>query len=143
MIEFKTLNIEDIIEVAKTSIDEVPRNSSVDDLERYGKLYKDCGSAMTGFLNGEPVIVAGFYKRHKHDGVIWAIISNKIAKYKITVFRSIRLMLDCYISTHKIKKMLAETRVGFKEAQRFMEHLGFVKQRRTFNSDYCFYKKVI
>lgn len=143
MIVFKQLDIKDVIEVAKDAIDALPRNASEQDLIKYAKCHKSNGAAFTGFIDNEPIIVTGFHRRHKNDGVLWSIISRKALKHKKTLFKSIKLMLECFIHSCGIKKMLAESKTCFPEANRLLEHLGFVKQRRTFNKEYDFYKRVI
>jgi len=143
MIVFKQLEIKDVIDVAKNAIDALPRNASEDTLIKYAEYHKANGAAYTGYINNQPVLVTGFHRRHKNDGVLWSIISKDALKHKKTVFKSLRLMLECFISSSGITKMLAETKTCFPEANRLLEHLGFVKQRRTFNKEYDFYKRVI
>jgi len=89
------------------------------------------------------VIVTGMCRRHKNDGFLWSIISKEVSKHKKTVLKSLKIMLNCYITNNGIKKVLAETSVNLPEGGRLLQHLGFVKQRRTFNNEHCFYKKVI
>ena len=105
MIVFKQLNPVDVLEVAKNAIDSLPRNASEAKLLEYAEFHRNNGTAFTGYIDNKPVLVAGFHRRHKNDGVLWSIISKDAIKYKKTMFKSIGIFTPptCWFLKHFAK----------------------------------------
>jgi len=143
MLTFRHFEIDDIKELAKNAIDESVKLADEETLLKYAKYHKDNGSAFTGTLNGKVVCAAGIHNRHGNSGHLWSIFTKSVIVHKKTVFKSIKVMFDCVSKCNDFKKVITESRIGFPQSQRLIEHLGFEKQRRSFNNDYFFYKKVI
>ena len=141
MLTFRIFEIDDIKELAKDAIDEAVKLADEETLLKYAKYHKDNGSAFTGLLNGKVVCAAGLHRRRGGSSHLWSVFAKSAIVHKKMVFKSIKLMMDCVINSNGIKKIITESRKGFPQSQRLIEHLGFEKQRRSFNDDYYFYKK--
>jgi hypothetical protein len=143
MLKFRLFEIDDIKELAKNAIDKSITNVDDETLLKYARYHKDNGSAFTGLLNDRVVCAAGIHNRRANSGHLWSIFTKSAMIHKKTVFKSLKLMLDAVIKSNELKKIITESRKSFAESQRLIEHLGFEKQRHSFNDDYYFYKKVI
>ena len=99
------------------------------------------GVGYTGIdSNGDLMFAAGI--RFKKDGVgdIWSVFSKHIRDNKKATFRTLVNILKIVIKEFGIKKVRSESRIGFEESQRMLEHLGFKRQRRNMiNGKYYFY----
>jgi len=143
MLIFRPFEIDDIKEIAKNAIDESVKMADEKTLLKYAKYHKDNGSAFTGLLNDKIICAAGLHRRRAGSSHLWSIFTKSAIIHKKTVFKSIKLMMDCVVEAGEIKKVITESRIGFSQSQRLIEHLGFERQRRSFDNNYYFYKKVI
>lgn len=143
MLMFRLFEIDDIKELASNAIDKAVTNADEETLLKYAKYNKDNGSAFTGLLNDRIICAAGIHRRHGTSGHLWSVFTKSAIIHKKTVFKSIKLMFDIVIKEHGFKNVITESRKGFTESQRLLEHLGFEKQRRSFNDDYLFYKRLL
>lgn len=142
MLKFEKTKPEDFLEIVRNSTDPANNNLPDDIVLKQGNNLINSGVAFTGLLNGKIICVAGLRLKRQGIGHIWSMFSKDTLKFKITVFRSIKSMLDCVIKSFEIHKIQSESRKGFDQSQRLLEHLGFIRQRRDMNKDYYFYLRV-
>lgn len=102
------------------------------EMENMGEFYEMCDAAYTGMSEDEKIVCA-FGIVLKKDGVadVWSIFNQQIKTCKKSMFRTLVTMLDILIETFDLKKLRSQSRIGFKESQRLLEHLGFKRQRRN------------
>lgn len=114
------------------------------DMEKWGKVNETSDAAYTGMLeNGE--IVCAFGIRVK-NGVadVWSVFNQRVKSNKKATFRTLVSMLSILIKTFNLEKLRSESRIGFTESQRLLEHLGFKRQRRNMiNGKYYFYRRCV
>jgi hypothetical protein len=140
MLEFKKSVLYDFIYLCKNSIDDINRTASEEDIIKNAMFHIASGVAFTGYIDGKIVCAAGIDLKRDGVGHIWSLFSNEFLKYKITIFRGIKKMLDITIQNLNIHKIQSESRKGFKQSQILLEHLCFKKQRRDLlNKQYYFY----
>lgn len=108
---------------------------------------KSC--AFTGLIDGEIIGAAGIFIRRENVGDVWLLVSKKVQRHKLSSFRCLKRMLGILIDKFELKKLRSESRKGFTESQRLLEHLGFIKQRRELirgdmfgNAYYLYIKEV-
>lgn len=142
MLKFEKSKPEDFLEIVRNSTDPANNNLPDDIVLKQGNNLINSGVAFTGLLNGKIICVAGLKLKRQGIGHIWSMFSKDTLKFKITVFRGIKTMLDCVIKNFEIHKIQSESRKGFDQSQRLLEHLGFIRQRRDMNKDYYFYLRV-
>ena len=143
MLKFRSFEIEDIKELYQNAIDDIVSNTSETDLLKYAEINKNAGPAFTGLLNDKPICAAGIHLRRGKSGHLWSVLSKSASNHKKTVFKSLKLMLGIVIKQNGLRKIITESRKGFPQSQRLIEHLGFIRQRHSFRDDYYFYRKVI
>lgn len=139
MLKFEKSKPDDFLAIARNSTDDLNDTLPDDLILKQGMNLINSGVAFTGLLNGQIICIAGIQIKRQGVGHIWSMFSKETLKLKITVFRSIKIMLDCVIKNFEIHKIQSESRKGFEQSQRLLEHLGFVRQRRDMNKNYYFY----
>jgi len=143
MIEFRLFEVDDIKELSKTAIDRVVVESDEDTLLKYAYINKITGPAFTGLIDDKPVCAAGLHLRKGNTGHLWSVFTKQAVRHKKEMLESLKTMLDIVIEENDIRKVVTESRIDFPASQTLIEHLNFIRQRRTFNNDYYFYKRTI
>jgi RimJ/RimL family protein N-acetyltransferase len=82
---------------------------------------------------GETICAGGVILLTHTTAWIWADLSDKAYGHMISTYRLMRDWLDVLARNHGIKRMQAYTLVGFEEAERTIEHLGFTRESRMRN----------
>jgi RimJ/RimL family protein N-acetyltransferase len=97
------------------------------------------GPAFTGILDDKVIGSAGI-RLDGNKGYVWAVFSEKVKDNKMKVFRSIKVMMDILVAQFNLKELWADSKKGFIESQRLLEHLGFRKELET-ETHYLYVRK--
>lgn len=101
------------------------------------------GCAFTGMVDGRVSCAAGIKDEGNGKGTAWAIFSEDCGRYPRAVYRAVRTMLKVCCEEYGFTMLRAESKVGFPASQRFLEHLGFRKVRKTVKGKHFYYRLVI
>jgi hypothetical protein len=107
-------------------------------------VYRAASDAAYTGIDADGNIVCAFGIRVRKPGVadVWSIFNQRVKTHKKSTFRMLVTMLGVLIKTFELKKLRSESRIGFVESQRMLEHLGFIRQHRNMiNGKYYFYKR--
>lgn len=89
------------------------------------------GCAFTGVMDGEILCAGGIRGAGSGRGTAWAILPARAAKYKEQVYRTFREILRIAIELYGFTVIRATAKVKFPASQRFLQHLGFERIRKT------------
>lgn len=139
LVEFKAEHAELL---CPNAVDETLRHTPPEIWRQMAAYNEVSGMGFTGFYNGKPVGAAGV--RHVREGVgnMWAVIAQDALCAK-SIFRAVRDMLAIIADVRGYRRLRSESRIGFAESQRLLEHLGFVRRRVIMNGTHYYYVKVI
>lgn len=101
------------------------------------------GCAFTGLMKGEVCCAAGIKDEGSGKGTAWAIFSEDCKRYPRAVYRAVRTMLKVCCEEYGFTAVRSQSKVGFGASQRFLEHLGFEKIRKTIKGEDYYYKLIV
>ncbi len=125
------------------AVDEAVRNADPAIWQAWAKYNEIAGPAYTGFKDGRMLGSAGIRLGRNKTGHVWLVLRRNILTKSVMadVIRSIRKILKITIDEFDLKALRSESRIGFEQSQRFLEHFGFVRQRRNMiKRPFYFYK---
>jgi hypothetical protein len=140
-IEVKKFKAEDFVAIAPHAIDVTARYMSEEWLLERGKLYEKCHCAFTGWWGDKPLGSLGIWTVREGVGNMFSVLHEDVRKHVRPSMRAVKMMLDIIEEIYDFKKLRSDSRMGFPESQRFLEFLGFKKQRRNMNKTHYFYRR--
>ena len=126
MIEIIPFDIEKIKDFVYDGVDKEISGQDIKDIAEY---YSTIGEAYIGYADGKVIGVGGFFKLWRNWGSAWLFLNKEASNYKKSVFKEIVQRLNNFIKTNEIKTMTVECLDQSMEANRLLNHLGFVKSK--------------
>ena len=115
--------------------------------EKFSKIIYGNGPAMTGFVDGNPVCIAGITMMWDGVGEAWALMASGFEKHKFFIHRNVIRFMHKEIIINNIKRLQAAADIKHEKAIRWLEHLGFEVEgimRKYFNGhDYLRFARII
>lgn len=137
LIEYKAEHAEILCPQA---VDETVKNS---EWRKWAEANEFGGVGFTGIYQGQMLFAAGIRRVRDGVGDMWAVITPQARQCLKDVIRSQRVMLGIVALEMNLKRLRADSRIGFKESQRLLEAMGFTKKRVMLNKTHFYYAKVI
>ena len=137
LIEFKAEHAEILCPLA---VDGATKDG---DWREWGLMYETGGLGYTGIYNGEMVFAAGIRRVRGDIGHMWAVITPRIHQCLKSVIRTQRVMLDIVASEMNLRRLRAESKIGFKQSQRLLEAMGFERKRIMLNKTHYYYVRTL
>lgn len=97
----------------------------IDKVDFYNKL----GECFIGFVGDEIIGVGGIYTLWEDAGSLWLFLNKKGKDYKKSVFKVLLTYMNELVKKYKIKTLVVECLSDCIEANRLIQHLGFVKNK--------------
>jgi len=111
------------------------------DWKKFAKFNGEAGPAYTYEEDDIPVFALGMRLLVKSDGKTvgwpWCILTKEALKKKLSVFATLKRILHVIMKNCELKEAVCESRKGFVESQRLLEHLGFT--RMDYEDDKYYY----
>jgi len=143
MIKMRQAHVEDLILLAEHAMDDSMKGSPYQRL--WAQRHIDCGPAYTAVFEGRVVAAAGVVLTRPGVGDIWITMSRDIDKKSYSFMKdallAMRGMTDVIAETFELKRIRSRSRIGFAASQRLLEHIGFVRQRRTVAGHYLYIRR--
>ena len=115
--------------------------------DKFSKIIYGNGPAMTGFVDGKPVCIAGITMMWNGVGEAWALMAEGFEKHKFFIHRNVVRFMNKEIIMNNIKRLQASADINHSKAIVWLEHLGFEtegRMRKYFNGhDYWRFARVI
>ena len=97
--------------------------SYIVDNPTYAKMLVEHSEAYTALgETGQVVCCMGILPKHENCGEAWAIISDQLPRYRLSVVRAVKQFLA---KQHKYKRIHITCATNFQEAHKFASILGF------------------
>ena len=116
------------------------------EIHLFGERYERSGCSFTGWLGDTPLGSLGILEVRPGIGNLWSILHKDVRKHVVSSMRAVKEMLRVIegMKEYDFKVLRSDSRIGFPESQRFLEFLGFTRQRRNMiNGNHFFYRKVL
>jgi len=126
MLDIKPFKKEDAELICPNAIDNSLHNNE-DYWREWAAINEVAGPGFTGYKNGELVGAAGINIAEDGIGRVWLVMKPEGVKYKLSIIKSLKLMLPILIKKFGIREIIADSRKGFIQSQRLLECLGFKK----------------
>jgi RimJ/RimL family protein N-acetyltransferase len=98
--------------------------SSLPDWEEWTKEYEN-SIGYSLIINGEIIGSAGVFLGGYGRGDCWMIVTTRISKYKKTVFKTVKNMLNEIAKKYHLRRLQTVVLPEFEAGKRFVEGLGF------------------
>lgn len=103
--------------------------------------------AFTLFYDGQILCYGGVLLYRQGFGEAWILCSELAMKHPFVVYRKSIEILNLIIDVNKLYRVQATVRCDWKQARKYLEHLGFKKEGRLKKygpdqSDYYMYSRV-
>ena len=121
----------------------VDKAANMDGWEQWAVINGNSGPAYTGLVGDKIVCAAGIRIVREGVGHLWSVFSSDIGQNKLSVFRGVKSMLEILIKEFNFTRLRTESRIGFPESQRLLEHLGFKQGRIIMNKTHYSYFRSI
>jgi RimJ/RimL family protein N-acetyltransferase len=136
LIPFKQFRADDLETLVPNAVDEETRNLDPKIWRSWGEYDEKISVGYTGCIDGKPVAAVGIRLIRPGIGTAWAYFTKEAAKHKLSVIKSMKLMLKYVLEACDFKRVRARVRVGNLMAERLVKHFGFKKVRRFRTHDY-------
>lgn len=141
MIIVKPFKAVDFELIAPYAIDGTVEGFTSEEIRLFGERYEKCGCAFTGWWDDVPYGCLGIWTVREGVGNMFSILHKDVRKHLIPSMRAVKEMLNVVLGMYDFTRLRSDSRIGFPESQRFLEFLGFTKQRRNMNSTHYFYRR--
>jgi len=91
--------------------------------------YARQGKSFVGMIDGRIIGVGGAYPLWNGFGGCYLFLNKEAKKYKIEIFRLITNHMVALIDIYNIKTMIVECLDDSLDANRLLNHLGFIKHK--------------
>lgn len=137
---FKAVDFELILPHA---IDESAKDIPIDQIRARAAEYEACSCGFTGWWDDTPLGSLGVIEVRPGVGNMWSLLHKDIRRHIVPSMRAVKEMLRVVesMTEYGFKRLRSDSRIGFPESQRFLEFLGFTKQRRNMNSTHYYYRR--
>lgn len=141
MIIVKSFKAVDFELICPHAIDKTVSDFTPEQIRILGERYEKSGCGFTGWWDDVPYGCLGIWTVREGVGNMWSAIHKDVSKHVIPAMRAVKEMLNVIEGMYDFKRLRSDSRIGFPESQRFLEFLGFTKQRRNVNHNHYFYKR--
>ena len=141
MINLRESHIEDLVILAENAMDPAVKPA---DARAWAAENMANGPCYTAESGGKIVAAAGVWLVRPGVGLIWIVISKDIERTYSFVKESVivmRNMVEILAETFGLRKIRAFSRIGFRQSQSLLHHLGFTRLRRTRKSHYIYLRR--
>ncbi len=108
--------------------------------QQWAEFNAQAGPAYTGLLDGKIIGAAGIRMVRPGVGDVWSVFSTEMPAVRLSAFKCLKRMLGILIAEFEFTRLRTDSRVGFEQSQRLLEHLGFVRGRTMRQGKYYFYR---
>ena len=143
MIELRKATVEDIIAVAAIAVDS-DFSGRLGEVRRKAGINIANGPAYKAVYEGRLVAVAGVMMVRPGVGHIWFILSDKEKSFSF-VRQALVMMREMVVKLTDelhLTKLRTTSRIGFRESQSLLEHLGFERRRKLYMGRYYLYTRI-
>lgn len=139
LIPFRVFRASDLEVLVPNSVDEEMRNTDPKIWRSWGVYNERMSVGYTACINNVPIAALGIRIIRPGVGNAWAYLTKEAVAHKLSLMRSIKLMLKYILEACDFKKVRASARIGLPGADVLAEHLGFKKVRRMICKTHNFY----
>jgi len=137
MLDIKPFKKEDAELICKDAVDDSLHNNE-EYWQKWAAINEVAGPGFTGYYKGELVGAAGINITDDGVGRVWLVMKSTAAKYKFSIIKTLRLMLPILMKNFNVKSVIADSRKGFIQSQRLLEHLKFIKMDVEDDTNYFY-----
>jgi len=139
LIPFRVFRASDLEILVPNSVDEEMRNSNPEIWKSWAKYDEKMSVAYTACIDDVPIAALGIRYIRPGVGTAWAYFTAEAEKYKFSLLRSTKLMLEFVLESCDYKKIRASARLGLKGSDILAKHMGFKKVRRMLCGTHDYY----
>lgn len=139
LLPFRKFRASDLEILMPNLIDKDTRDAEPKIWQSWGEYHERFSVGYTACIDNVPIAALGIRFVRPGVGDAWAYISKEAIKHRLSLLRSIKLMLKYILEACDFKRVRASVRLDLQGADVLAKHLGFKKVRRMICGTHDFY----